>query len=101
MMPTSPSRRSSSWLQQNGPAAKALNDYYKTLNTSSSCNDGQVACINGQFANCYESRYLTWPCASDWTCAAIPNDSDAGTTTTCDTNDNIAWKFSQAGISEY
>lgn len=94
------SRRSIQFLQQNGPAAKALNDQYASLTTSSPCNDGDVACIGGQFANCYQNHYFTFSCPSDWTCAAIPNEWDVGTTTTCDSNDNIAWRFSQAGISE-
>lgn len=97
-----PYKRSTQWLQQNGPAAKALNDQYASLTTSSSCdNDGDIACINSQFATCYQGHYFTHACASGWSCAAIPNEWDAGTTTTCDSDDNIAWRFSQAGISEY
>jgi hypothetical protein len=92
--------RSVQWLQQNGLAAQALNDQYATLTTNSSCSDGDIACIDGQFATCYESKYLTWSCASGWTCAAIPNEWSEGTSTTCDTDDDISWRFSQAGISE-
>ncbi|KAH7889439.1 hypothetical protein F5I97DRAFT_1947972 [Phlebopus sp. FC_14] len=94
------SRRSIQWLQQNGPAAKALNDQYATLTVNSSCNDGDVACISGQFAQCHQGQYITYDCPGDWTCAAIPNEWSEGTSTTCDSNDNIAWRFSQAGISE-
>ncbi|KAG9318145.1 hypothetical protein JVU11DRAFT_218 [Chiua virens] len=97
---STPVGRSLQWLQQNGPAAKALNDQYATLTTSSPCNDGDATCVNGQYARCHQGSYLTWPCASGWSCAAIPNEWSEGTTTTCDTNDNIAWKFSEAGISE-
>ncbi|KAF8431798.1 hypothetical protein L210DRAFT_900466 [Boletus edulis BED1] len=92
-------KRSLQWLQQNGPAAKQLNDQYATLTTSSSCNDGDVACVGGQFATCYEGSYQTWSCG-DLTCAAIPNEWSQGTTTLCDTSDDIAWRFSQAGVSE-
>ena len=96
-----PNKRSTEWLQQNGPAAQALNDQYATLTTNSSCNNGDIACVGGQFATCVQGGYLTHACASGWSCAAIPNEWSEGTTTLCDTNDNIAWRFSQAGISEF
>ncbi|KAG6332365.1 hypothetical protein ID866_6721 [Astraeus odoratus] len=95
------SRRSVAYLQQNGPAAKALNDQYKSLTASSPCNDGDIACIGDQFASCWDSSYHLYSCPGDWTCAAIPNEWSSGTTTTCDSPDDIAWRFSQAGISEY
>ncbi|KAL4067875.1 hypothetical protein V8B97DRAFT_1398629 [Scleroderma yunnanense] len=94
------SRRSVAYLQQNGPAAKALNDQYASLTTSSPCSDGDIACIGGQFASCWGGSYHVYGCPSGWTCAAIPNEWSSGTTTTCDTPDDIAWRFSQAGISE-
>ncbi|KAH7929757.1 hypothetical protein BV22DRAFT_1125490 [Leucogyrophana mollusca] len=96
----SPYSRRQSWLQQNGPAAKALNDQYSSLTPDSSCNDGDIACIDGQFAHCYQNHYFLHSCPSDWSCAAIPNEWSSGTTTTCDSNDNIAYRFSQAGVSE-
>ena len=94
------SRRSIAYLQQNGPAAKALNDQYHALTASSPCNDDDVACIGGQFASCWDGSYHLYSCPGDWTCAAIPNEWSSGTTTTCDSPDNIAWRFAQAGISE-
>jgi len=96
-----PHKRSTEWLQQNGPAAKALNDQYASLTPNSTCNDsGALACIDGEFATCYEGKYLMWPCASGWECAAIPNEWSSGTTTTCDSTGDISWRFAQAGISE-
>ena len=95
-----PSKRSVQWLQENGPAAKALNDQYASLTTNSTCNNnGDVACIDGAFATCYEGRYLTWPCSDGWTCSAIPNEWSSGTTTTCDSNEDISRRFSEAGVS--
>lgn len=97
-----PYKRSIQWLQQNGPAAKALNDHYQSLTLSSTCNDdGEIACVAGQYGVCVEGRYITHTCGTDSSCVAIPNEWSAGTTTICDNNDNIAWRFSQAGISEY
>jgi len=92
--------RSIAYLQQNGPAAKALNDQYKALTASSPCDDGDIACIGGQFATCWDGSYHLATCPGDTTCAAIPNEWSSGTTTTCDTPDNIAWRFAQAGVSE-
>lgn len=92
--------RSTAYLQQNGPAAKALNDKYATLTASSSCNDGDIACINGQFASCWDGSYHLYSCPGNWTCAAIPNEWSTGTTTTCDSPDDISWRFSTAGVSE-
>ena len=94
------SRRSIAYLQQNGPAAKALNDQYHALTASSPCNDGDVACIGGQFASCWDGSYHLYSCPGDWACAAIPNEWSSGTTTICDSPDDIAWRFAQAGISE-
>ena len=94
------SRRSIAYLQQNGPAAKALNDQYASLSASSSCSDGDIACIGGQFASCWDGSYHLYSCPGDWTCAAIPNEWSSGTSTGCDSPDDIAWRFSQAGISE-
>lgn len=97
-----PNKRSTQWLQHNGPAAKSLNDQYKSLTSSSTCNDdGEIACVGGLYGVCVQGRYITHACASGWSCAAIPNEWSEGTITVCDTNEDIQWRFSQAGVSEY
>lgn len=88
------------YLQENGPAAQALNDKYESLTVSSPCSDGDIACINGQFASCRDDSYHVYGCPDGWACAAIPNEWSSGTTTTCDSPDNIAWRFAQAGVPE-
>ncbi|KAH0830279.1 hypothetical protein J3R83DRAFT_1644 [Lanmaoa asiatica] len=85
-----PPPKRGSLFQHNGSATAALNDQYGTLTVSSPCTDGNIACINGQFA----TPVLRW------TSAGIPNEWSANTTT-CDTNEDIAWIFSQDSISEF
>jgi len=89
--------RSLAQLQANGPAAKALNEQYATLTTSSTCTDGEIACVQGQFGHCYQGRYLTYSCPTDWTCQALPNEWSNGTTTTCDYGPDAQWRLSEAG----
>lgn len=94
------SRRSIAFFQQNGPAAKDLNDKYGSLTVNSTCNNGDIACIGGQFASCWGSSYHVHGCPDGWVCAAIPNERSEGTTTTCVSPKDIAWRFTQAGVSE-
>ena len=46
-----------------GLAAQALNKQYQTLSPDAPCSTGQLACVNGQFAQCNFGTYALTQCA--------------------------------------
>ncbi|RPD81614.1 hypothetical protein L226DRAFT_2676 [Lentinus tigrinus ALCF2SS1-7] len=70
---------------QNGKDAIALNDKFKTLTANSPCQAGEDACVNDQFAQCVNGKFVTQSCGSGLVCAALPLVNSAGTSITCTT----------------
>ncbi|KZT43758.1 hypothetical protein SISSUDRAFT_496600 [Sistotremastrum suecicum HHB10207 ss-3] len=81
---SSPSNDGSGFSLQNGLDAQALNTQFATLDLSSSCTEGQNACVNGDFAQCVGGQFVTTSCAAGLTCVALPLVNSAGTSITCD-----------------
>uniref|UniRef100_A0A1D1YY97 Endochitinase n=1 Tax=Anthurium amnicola TaxID=1678845 RepID=A0A1D1YY97_9ARAE len=71
--------------KKNADDANALNDKFKKLTAGSSCKDGEVACIEKDFAKCDHGKYSIQPCGGGTQCFALPLVNSRGTSITCDT----------------
>ncbi|OJT09141.1 hypothetical protein TRAPUB_14400 [Trametes pubescens] len=74
-----------SFTLQNGKDAIALNQKFATLTANSPCTAGENACVNSQFAQCVNGKFVTTGCAGGLVCAALPLVNSAGTSITCTT----------------
>ncbi|KAH9846622.1 hypothetical protein C2E23DRAFT_788911 [Lenzites betulinus] len=74
-----------SFTAQNGKDAVALNQKFATLNANSPCTAGENACVNSQFAQCVNGKFVLQSCGSGLVCAALPLVNSAGTSITCTT----------------
>lgn len=72
-------RRAAPFALKNGQDAQALNKKFQTLSTSSSCNTGEQACVQGQLAQCVDGKFVMTPCASTLQCVAVPLVNKPGT----------------------
>ena len=72
-------RRAAPFALQNSKDAQTLNQHFRTLSPNSSCNSGEQACVQGQFANCINGTFTVEPCASGLKCFALPLVNKAGT----------------------
>ena len=68
-----------SFALKNGQDAQALNQKFQSLSTSSSCNSGEQACVQGQLAQCVDGKFVMTPCASTLQCVALPLVNKPGT----------------------
>ncbi|KAG6824700.1 hypothetical protein H0H92_006099 [Tricholoma furcatifolium] len=84
--PSSSSTSPSTGFQlENGEEAKALNAQFASLTVSSSCTDGEDACVNGGFAQCVNGTFAITQCAGSTICAALPLVDKPGTSIACTT----------------
>lgn len=83
----------------NGQAAQKLNAYFATLTPNSACTEGQNACVNNNFAQCIEGKFVLQPCGASSVCVALPLVNSMGTSTTCDTESDALTRFSNSGVS--
>jgi len=91
-----PSRRTSFTLE-NGEDAIALNNKFKSLTANSACTTGETACIGTKFAQCANGKFVTEPCKSGTTCAALPLVNSPGTTITCTTQSDLIARIAATG----
>jgi len=82
----------------NGQAAQKLNAYFATLTPNSACTEGQNACVNNNFAQCIEGKFVLQPCGASSICAALPLVNSMGTSTTCDTESDALTRISNTGV---
>lgn len=73
------------FLLQNGKDAIAANQKFAALNATSSCTDGQDACVESQFAQCVGGKFELTACAGGTICAVLPLVNKAGTSIACTT----------------
>ncbi|KAI9450954.1 proline-rich protein [Russula earlei] len=94
----SPSTGSKGFAFQNGQDAQALNQKFQTLTVDSPCNDGEEACVNGDFAQCEGGKFVTTPCSSSSSlkCVALPLVNSRGTSITCDTQSDADARIAEA-----
>jgi len=84
---------------QNGKDAQSLNAQFSTLSTSSSCNDGDEACVDGGFAQCVGGKFAITQCAGGTTCAALPLVNKAGTSIACTTQADAVARIAATGAT--
>ncbi|KAH7922925.1 hypothetical protein BV22DRAFT_1016401, partial [Leucogyrophana mollusca] len=84
--------------QQNALDAQKQNVEFATLASSDSCTAGTQACINGSFAQCQGTMWMLAPCSSGTSCFALPLVAKAGTSLSCDTQDDAVARFEAAGV---
>ncbi|KAJ8100580.1 glycoside hydrolase superfamily [Lipomyces tetrasporus] len=73
--------------------ANCENAYFATLSASSTCTDGAIGCVEGFFAKCDGSSWVTFSCPLGTVCTALPNGDTAYAIVTCDTEDDISRIF--------
>ncbi|KAJ7066644.1 hypothetical protein C8F01DRAFT_1124096 [Mycena amicta] len=84
---------------QNGLDAQKLNAQFKTLTNTSTCTDGEQACVGNSFAQCVQGTFALSPCSGGTICAALPLVNKAGTSITCDTASDAADRIAQTGAT--
>ncbi|PLW16417.1 hypothetical protein PCASD_08825 [Puccinia coronata f. sp. avenae] len=88
-----------STLLENGKAAQKLNAKFSTLNLTSTCQTGDMACIAGGFSQCVGGKYVGGPCAQGLKCFAMPLLLKKGTTLGCDTEADATSRISNTGAT--
>ncbi|KAI0769340.1 hypothetical protein BD413DRAFT_628239 [Trametes elegans] len=88
-----------SFTLQNGQAALALNQKFASLSTSSPCTPGETACVNNEFAQCVNGKFILRPCAGGLICAALPLVDSPGTSVTCTTAADCDARIAATGAS--
>ena len=112
---SSSSSSSDDFRLQNAKDAQALNAQFASLTAGSSCNRkfvlftsikylistpaGQNACIDGDFAQCVDGKFVTSPCSATLQCLALPLVNSRGTSITCDTQADAIARMQAAGAS--
>ncbi|THU88905.1 hypothetical protein K435DRAFT_679024, partial [Dendrothele bispora CBS 962.96] len=86
-------------VKQNAITAQGLNAKFATMSESDSCQDGQTACISNGFAQCVGSKWQVQACTGDLQCFALPLVNSQGTSLTCDTPEDAAARFQNAGVT--
>ena len=84
---------------QNAKDAQALNAKFQSLSANSPCQDGENACVNGDFAQCVGGKFTASPCAGGTKCFALPLVLSRGTSITCDTEADAAARIAQTGAT--
>ncbi|CAG8781968.1 6149_t:CDS:1, partial [Racocetra persica] len=78
------SNNSTCFQKDNAIQAENLQKKFDTLTTSSPCNPGDNACINGQFAQCSgKNQWSLQKCNAGLTCCALPLRNKPGTSVAC------------------
>jgi hypothetical protein len=93
-------QRRSNFTLKNGEDAIALNDKFKTLTTTSSCSEGEDACVNDQFAQCVGGKFVFSSCGAGAVCRALPLVNSAGTSVTCTTEAMAEARIAATGASD-
>lgn len=74
-----PVLRRQTFALQNGVDAQKQNNEFLSLTADASCQNNDVACINGAFASCVNGKYVLSPCNTGLTCVALPSTDAPGT----------------------
>ncbi|KAF9786505.1 proline-rich protein [Thelephora terrestris] len=82
---------------QNGQDAQKLNAQFATLTANSSCTDGQISCVTGEFAQCVNGKFVLTQCSSPLICAALPLVNSPGTSVTCTTQQDAITRIANTG----
>jgi len=91
--------RRQSFALVNGQAAIQQNAQFATLTPTSSCTEGEDACVNQQFAQCVSGKFVLQPCGATTICAALPLTNSAGTSVTCTTQADLDARIAATGAT--
>lgn len=97
--PTAPSTPSTGFALANGQAAQKLNKQFASLTASSTCTEGQEACVSGGFAQCVGGKFVVSPCSGGTQCFALPLVNSSGTSLTCDTQADAEARIANTGAT--
>ncbi|TDL26633.1 hypothetical protein BD410DRAFT_783724 [Rickenella mellea] len=81
----------------NGQDAKALNAKFATLTADSMCDDGEEACVGGQFSQCVGGKFVSSSCGATLQCFALPLVNSRGTSITCTTQADASQRIGNTG----
>ncbi|KAH9934022.1 uncharacterized protein BXZ73DRAFT_89673 [Epithele typhae] len=96
---TASSTSSSDFKLQNALDAQKLNAQFATLTASSSCTEGQNACVGGGFAQCVGGKFVQEGCAASLQCFALPLVNSAGTSIACTTKADAEARIAAPGAT--
>ncbi|KAI0090005.1 hypothetical protein BDY19DRAFT_96599 [Irpex rosettiformis] len=83
----------------NGQQALAEEAGFAKLTATSACQTGQNACINGQFAQCANNKFVLTACAPGTVCHSLPLVNSAGTSVTCTTDADFQARIAATGAN--
>lgn len=83
----------------NGQDAQKLNAKFATLTTSSTCTEGEQACVADGFAQCVGGTFVSTPCSGGTVCVALPLVNKKGTSITCDTKADALARIAATGAT--
>jgi len=92
-----PAEATSSFALTNGKDAQELNKQFESLTPASSCTAGQEACVDKQFAQCVNGKFVLTGCAGGLQCAALPLVNSPGTSITCVDNAQAIARIAATG----
>jgi hypothetical protein len=71
--------RRAAFTLQNGKDAQALNRQFASLTPSSTCTNGQEACVQNKLAQCVNGKFALSSCAGGLQCVVLPLVNKPGT----------------------
>ncbi|KAI0313311.1 hypothetical protein OF83DRAFT_1086425 [Amylostereum chailletii] len=88
-------------IPENGKDSQALNAQFAALSATSTCTEGDQACVGGSFAQCVGGTFTLTACAGGTTCAALPLVNDAGTlpSRSCTTEADAEARIAATGVT--
>jgi len=92
-----PMKPRASFTKQNGLDAIALNKKFTGLTATTTCKDGEDACVNNQLAQCVGTSFVLEKCGSKEICAALPLTNKAGTEVRCTTQSELDARIKETG----
>ncbi|KAF7370650.1 hypothetical protein MSAN_00698000 [Mycena sanguinolenta] len=96
---SAPTPSTSDFHLQNGIDAQKLNAQFKSLTATSSCTEGEEACVGTSFAQCVSGSFVLSACTSGTVCAALPLVNKPGTSIACDTTSDVAARIAATGAT--
>ncbi|CDO71200.1 hypothetical protein BN946_scf184845.g71 [Trametes cinnabarina] len=84
---------------QNGKDAQILNAEFAKLNTSDSCNAGELACMGASIAQCTNGTWKAERCPKSLFCFALPSVREEGTVLSCTSNTTALSVISASGAA--
>jgi len=97
-LPLPKNQSSAAFIQDNGRTAQANNARFQTLTSKSSCQDGEVACVDQNLALCVGGTFQIQPCGAGLICVDLPLVLSRGTSVTCDTEQDALARIAATGV---